>query len=150
MRPSSTVLSLVSIASLVGLVPTVRAATYTVNSTVDAVDQAPGDGLCQTALGECTLRAAIMEANASPGPDVVQVPAGTYALTLPLPSTNPFYFDTDPAVGDLDILQDLTLTGAGSASTVIDAFGLGDRILEVPFFVNNAVLPPIQVEVVGL
>jgi len=34
---------------------------FTVDSTVDAVDANPGDGLCATEAGECTLRAAIQE-----------------------------------------------------------------------------------------
>jgi CSLREA domain-containing protein len=39
-----------------------------VNSTSDEADANPGDGLCQTtAVGVCTLRAAIAEANALPG-----------------------------------------------------------------------------------
>ena len=41
------------------------ATTFTVNSTADAADAQIGDGICETAIeGECTLRAAIQEANA--------------------------------------------------------------------------------------
>lgn len=40
-----------------------QAAKYTVDSTGDQVDAAPGTGGCETALGTCTLRAAIEEAN---------------------------------------------------------------------------------------
>lgn len=40
------------------------AAVLTVNSTSDDPDVTPGDGVCATALGSCTLRAAIMESNA--------------------------------------------------------------------------------------
>jgi hypothetical protein len=44
-------------------------ATYVVTTTVDAVDASPGDGVCETATGNevCTVRAAVMEANATPG-----------------------------------------------------------------------------------
>ena len=47
--------------------------TFTVNSTLDVVDQTPADGFCRTdplgpAAGACTLRAAVMEANAAGGP----------------------------------------------------------------------------------
>ena len=42
------------------------AATITVTSTIDAVDTNPGDGVCADGTGNCTLRAAIMEANALP------------------------------------------------------------------------------------
>lgn len=45
--------------------------TMIVNSTGDAVDANPGDGQCRTSGGVCTLRAAIMEANARPGPETI-------------------------------------------------------------------------------
>ncbi|MCJ7535448.1 MAG: right-handed parallel beta-helix repeat-containing protein, partial [Anaerolineales bacterium] len=38
-------------------------ATYLVNSDQDAPDAAPGNGICATSFGNCTLRAAIQEAN---------------------------------------------------------------------------------------
>ena len=42
-----------------------RAATFTVNSILDAADANPGDGICESAPGgPCTLRAAVEEANA--------------------------------------------------------------------------------------
>ena len=40
------------------------AATFYVDSEIDAVDALPGDGVCATSTGTCTLRAAIQEANA--------------------------------------------------------------------------------------
>jgi CSLREA domain-containing protein len=44
------------------------AATFTANSTADLVDANPGDGVCgANPAGDCTLRAAIMEANALGG-----------------------------------------------------------------------------------
>jgi len=39
--------------------------TFVVNSTVDAPDVNPGDGICADANGNCTLRAAIQEGNAA-------------------------------------------------------------------------------------
>src|SRR6266498_2201868 len=62
--------------------PPPRASTMVVNSTDDLVDAAPGDGACITVARTCTLRAAIMEANASRGLDVVFVPSGIYSVTL--------------------------------------------------------------------
>src|SRR5438128_12398148 len=59
-----------------------HAASFTVNSTVDAVDAAPGDGACATLLGQCTLRAAVQETNALPGADIITLPAGTYTLSI--------------------------------------------------------------------
>ena len=45
------------------LVVSAQAATFTINSTLDDGDLTPGNGLCATALGSCTLRAAIEEVN---------------------------------------------------------------------------------------
>jgi len=132
-RHLSTFISISTLAHLsFALTATAGAATFVVDSSADLVDLNPGDGLCSTAAGECTLRAAIMEANAYPGADVIEIPAGTYGLTIPLPSSDPFYFDSDPAVGDLDITQDLTIRGAGSDATIVDASALGDRLPKCP------------------
>src|SRR5678815_5513873 len=57
-------------------------ATFAVNSTADVVDAIPGDGICADGSGNCTLRAAIMESDFSGGANVINVPAGTYTLTL--------------------------------------------------------------------
>src|SRR5262249_36207591 len=57
-----------------------QAATLMVDTTDDGVDAMPGDGRCATSAGSCTLRAAIQEANALPGADVVRLPAGTYLI----------------------------------------------------------------------
>jgi len=58
------------------------ATTFTVNTTVDAVDTNPGDGACSTGAGSCSLRAAIQEANALAGPDTINVTAGVYSLSI--------------------------------------------------------------------
>lgn len=50
----------------------VPSATFTVNSSGDQSDVNPGDGICRTALLNCTLRAALEEANARPGSDTIQ------------------------------------------------------------------------------
>lgn len=148
------------------------AATFTVNSTSDAVDEgvqlgrcfdhpslacatdaactsAGFDGPCQLcATGqtapanpsepECTLRAAIQEANATVERDTIVIPAGTYTLTIQGSG------EDGSAAGDLDIRSDMTLVGAGSASTIIQACpvdqkagycpagqGINDRVLHV-------------------
>jgi CSLREA domain-containing protein len=45
---------------------------FIVNSTADTPDASPGDGCCADASGNCTLRAAIQEANATAGRDTLQ------------------------------------------------------------------------------
>jgi CSLREA domain-containing protein len=112
-----------------GVVPVhvAHAATFTVNSTADAVDANPGDGVCVTAAGKCTLRAAIMESNALPGDDTITLPTGTYTLTIP--GTG----EDAAATGDLDITGNLTINGADAATTIIDGNGsmLGDRVFHI-------------------
>src|SRR5437667_11723603 len=45
---------------------------FTVNSSADGPDVNPGDGACDDGTGDCTLRAAITEANHAPGFDTIQ------------------------------------------------------------------------------
>jgi CSLREA domain-containing protein len=55
-----------------GVSPSVAAAaTFTVNTTADLPDTAPGNGVCATSAGSCSLRAAIQEANTTPAPDTI-------------------------------------------------------------------------------
>lgn len=108
------------------------AETFRVNSTFDVNDLSPGNGLCVAylvifppyVLPVCTLRAAIEEANALPGPDRIILPAGMY--TLDIPGTN----ENGCGSGDLDITDSLILSGSGTDDTVIDAAGL-DRVLDL-------------------
>ena len=60
----------------------VAAVGFNVDSTADEVDTIPGNGTCASANNNCTLRAAIQEANAFAGADTINVPAGTYSLSL--------------------------------------------------------------------
>jgi CSLREA domain-containing protein len=67
--------------------------TFTVNSVGDEADVNIGNGICKTASGVCSLRAAINEANAHPGPDTIafNIPGSgvqTIRLTKKLPTLN--------------------------------------------------------------
>ena len=54
-------------------------AGFVVTSELDEPDASPGDGACiSSPSGVCTLRAAIMEANAHAGFDTVSIPPGLY------------------------------------------------------------------------
>ena len=86
--------------------------------------------------GDCSLREAIIAANtdaprdacpAGSGADTIDLPAGDYVFALA--GTD----EDAAATGDLDITHDLTLTGAGKASTIIDGHGL-DRVFDVRTF----------------
>lgn len=68
--------------------------TMVVNSTGDAVDVNPGDGICRTSGNVCTLRAAIMEANARPGPETINFNiSGTGVREIQLTSALPTIAD---------------------------------------------------------
>jgi hypothetical protein len=99
----------------------VQATTFNVNSEVDAVDANPGDGVCATADSDCTLRAAIEETNVLAGADTINLPAGTYLLTLPGANPDPFVVENF-----LYITGDLNLIGAGKGTTIIDGGYTGD------------------------
>ncbi|MGQ9909835.1 MAG: beta strand repeat-containing protein [Candidatus Flexifilum sp.] len=88
----------------VQLIP-IRAATFTVTKTADTAD-----GICDA---DCSLREAVIAANASSGADLITIPAGLYALTLGGTGENA------AATGDLDITDDVTLQGAGPGATII-------------------------------
>lgn len=110
------------------------AATFTVDTTADAHDDLPGDGVCADALGDCTLRAAVDEANALAGPDVVDIPAGTYVLTT----------DWADGLGDatydsLEVTSDITFYGAGMGLTVVSGNGEGPCFS----FLGTAADPPL-------
>jgi len=85
-----------------------HAAVFAVTSTVDAADNAPGNGICASAANGCTLRAAVQEANALAGEDSISAPIGQYVLTL----------------GTLTLSTRINLFGAGPGS-VIDGNGVG-------------------------
>jgi large repetitive protein len=100
-----------------------KAANFTVDTTTDAVDTSPGDGQCRTAANQCSLRAAIQEANALAGDDTITLPAGVYVLTIP--GAN----EDLSATGDLDLRSNITINGAGTAQTVVQGGG-GDRVFD--------------------
>ncbi len=104
---------------------TARATTFTVDSTADASDATPGDGRCATSTGVCTLRAALQEANVHAGDNEIHLPAGSYVLTQSVPCIGP----TFPTLA-LCISGNLTVTGDGAATTIIDGSAL-DRVLLV-------------------
>src|SRR5438874_17299 len=91
---------------LIGVAPLslAEAATFTVDSTTDKADANPGNAKCSTGgiLPKCTLRAAIMEANAHAGADTIVLKGGeTYTLTVPGGTQG-------DAAGDLNVTDDLT------------------------------------------
>src|SRR5262245_44840178 len=52
--------------------------TFSVNDTTDRVDDNLADGICHTAQGTCSLRAAIMQANHTADASWIVLPSGNY------------------------------------------------------------------------
>lgn len=112
------------------------AAVLVVDSEADAIDIAPGDGLCDAGPavpgGSCTLRAAIMEAEASSEPDTILLPAGAnIVLTLT--------GEGGAEAGDLQVTTEIEILGFEGAEPplnpallpTINAEALNDRHFEV-------------------
>lgn len=91
----------------------------------DLIDDTPGDTICDVSPEpglQCTLRAAVMEANGLPGVQTVSVPlldaneiangSGTIVLDIPAQAG-----PASAAHGDLDITDALVVEGLGSALT---------------------------------
>ncbi len=112
---------LLAIVSLMPLsTPSVLAATFTVNNTGDAGDASPGNGVCATSGGVCTLRAAIQENNAGAGSNTISIPAG-YTIVL---TTNT----------ELLVTKSVTINGGDQSTTIID----GNNATRVFNFQNDS------------
>lgn len=111
-------------AASIAAVPAQAAQTITVTTPADTVDTSPTDGTCQV---PCSLRGAVQTANGSGsvGADTITLPAGTYNRTIGGAD------GADPAAtGDLDITDDLTITGGGQANTTVDGKSL-ERVFDI-------------------
>ena len=115
---------LLAAATFTAFAPPAHAAAFDVTTTADTVDTNPGDGVCDDGTGQCSLRAAIQEANASPGADTISLPAGTYDLT------RAGFWENHSATGDLDIRSQITINGSGASGTTINQ-GVVDRVIDV-------------------
>jgi CSLREA domain-containing protein len=99
---------------------------FVVDSTADQDDATPGDGLCQTADSDCTLRAAVQESNAQAVPTTI-----TFDPTI---SGTPIVLTQ----GQIVITNDLIITGLGVDNTIIDG-SANSRIFRVQAGVESAI-----------
>lgn len=106
--------------------------TFIVTKTADT-----NDGSCDA---DCSLREAVVAANAAFGDDEITVPSGTYTLTITGRGENL------AATGDLDIRNSVTIRGAGARKTIIDGGGI-DRVFHTPF---RGTSTPFTVNIFGL
>ncbi len=118
--------------------PPAHAATLTVTTFADELN----------ANGQCSLREAITNANndnqsgstdclAGSGDDVINLPAGTYTLTLTGSDEN------SNATGDLDIASNISLVGEDGFTTIIDG-NAADRVIHIHSGVVNLTSLTIQ------
>lgn len=98
----------------------VGATTFNVDRTDDVIASGCNDGV----PNDCSLRGAIIAANAGGGADIINLPAGTYVLAIM------GRCEDAAATGDLDITAPVTIVGAGAPTTIIDASGI-DRVFDV-------------------
>ena len=121
-----------------------KAAIFNVNTTSDTTDTNL-DGVCADQNGQCSLRAAIIEADVLAGPSVIKLPAGTFTLTRG-PADDEYkncFGGAEYNTGDLDIYAPVTIAGAGPGNTIVQmgtlsptnticgAAATGDRIFDV-------------------
>ena len=94
--------------------------TYVPNRTGD---HAPNG----CSASDCTLREAVIAANAHAGHDTIKLGAKTY--TLAIPGTG----EDAAANGDLDLTQGVTIVGRGPSKTIVDGGGssVGEAAFEV-------------------
>ncbi len=119
---------------------TVRAMNFAVTVTLNDANS-PGPQLsdlrnpgCEAfGTDPCSLRDAVIFANSKATTDTttITLPAGTYTLTIPGVGEN------FAATGDLDILRNVVINGAGASSTIVQASATGsasggiDRVFQV-------------------
>lgn len=112
-------------ALILSTISAAQAATFTVDTAFDQIDNLPGDGICNAGIGVCTLRAAIQEANALPGSDVIEF-SSSFAAPNP-PQTIVLTH------GQLFVDSSLTINGTGARQLIIDGDDK-DRV----FLVNSS------------
>ena len=87
-----------------------HAVTLVVDSSGDGADVEPGDGLCDDGSGQCTLRAALDEANANAGTDTIafDIPgAGPHTIRPAAPL---------PVISDMLVIDGYSQSGARAST----------------------------------
>lgn len=123
-RPRSTRIARSFVVFLLLIAMQVRAdSVFNVTTTDDLIDDNIGDGICHTSANNCSLRAAVTQANAlsGAGTAVIEVPAEVYELSL----GNGLYLGNGANPNRSTIVS-----GAGATSTIIDADQLGNIAID--------------------
>ncbi len=110
-----------------------HAAIFVVDSIADLPDANTGDGLCQTPIGTCTLRAAIQQANALPGLDEIHFGIGTGLQTI-IPSA------TLPTITDSLIMDGTTQPGYISTPIIVLSGTGGGNVIGLNLTTSNSII----------
>ncbi len=130
---ASSLMLLALLAGLLAAAPPVaraQANEIIVNSTLDQPDAELADDICDADPGaevRCTLRAAVMQANVTPGEHIIRLQPVLYRLTIPGAG------EDQSLTGDIDLVGKITIvgtTGAGRNRTIVNATGLNDRVFD--------------------
>jgi CSLREA domain-containing protein len=124
-----------------------EAATFVVTTTGDTGDTNTADNACVASGGGCTLRAAIQQANATAGADVINFAIGTGPQTISPASALPSITDavtidgrTQPGASPPAITLNGTSAGAGVNGLVLAANGCAIYGLVVRNFANDGIV----------
>jgi hypothetical protein len=117
---SSIVILIVLMAQAASPIAHASPASYMVDRIDDVIAST-----CSAGANDCSLRGAIIAANANAGSTVV-VPTGTYVLTITQSGGD------DTTTGDLNMTANMIISGAGASNTIIQGRpGWSDRIFDV-------------------
>lgn len=108
---------------LAGVLNAQAGSVFNVTTNADLVDDNIGDGLCHTSANTCSLRAAVMQANAlsGAGSTLIVLPSGNYVLGL----GNGLHLGNASHPG-----RSLIIDGAGASTTIIDANQTGSIVVD--------------------
>ncbi|MBT5017031.1 CSLREA domain-containing protein [Candidatus Peregrinibacteria bacterium] len=125
------ILSVLTITMLIAVTvgSNISAATFTPPTVLVVTKTADtADGFCD--IADCSLREAIIEANNGSGDYLIEVPAGTYTISIISISGD----EDDGEEGDLDIGNSdgtITIQGDSASTTIIEGDGTYNRVIEI-------------------
>jgi hypothetical protein len=108
-----------------GLALTLPVGAGAASFAVNAADDPAPDGSCLPSPGDCSLREAVIAANASAGADTVTISSLNPTLSIPTSGA-----DDGASEGDLDVTETLDIAGMGNPVVTNDS-SENDRILDL-------------------
>lgn len=146
---TTVLVGVLAIGALVACEPPSPPVTFTVDTTSPAPDHTPGDGTCEATpgAGDCTLPAAVAEANAVPRAAIV-VPAGVYQDMQPTITSRVDLNWTTPAAVELGDVALTVDAGARLRTRGLISRSLDDRKALALTVAGDAQIDRSQIELV--